>query len=71
MNELTDTILKNEFAKWLHENGKGRNSDHLRFGQYIWNKYIWRNQDTFRGNNDGFYSESPSNAYLEIKKQLA
>jgi len=56
-------ILNEEFEKWIHTYGNGRNKKDLRFGQYLHFKYdLPLNNEV----NDGFYDEMPLNAYNNI-----
>ena len=69
MSVLNNIALRSELVQWLFNNGrKFRDSENQRFGQYIWSKYNWDNQKP--KHNDGFYDESPVNAYLKINSQL-
>lgn len=36
---LTSELLMDELVGWQIKNGKGRDENDLRFGQYIWCKY--------------------------------
>jgi len=69
--DLTEYILTDELNNWIKEFKNGRNSNDLRFGQYIWCKYImsdlFPNPDT---SDDGFGSESPFIAYNQILLKL-
>ena len=60
--------LNSEYIKWISENGMGRNSSDLRFGQYIHNNYDL----SFLGyemDNDAFYEEK-ANDSLDILTNL-
>lgn len=68
MEELNSQILVQELNIWLNKYKTGRNEQDLRFGQYIWSKYKWPNQES--NLKDGFYKEDPNKAYSEIIYQI-
>lgn len=57
---LTTERLNLEYITWILDNGDGRNSDDLRFGQFLHNKY------KLDGLSDVFYIESAINAYDQL-----
>lgn len=59
------TKLNTEYISWSLENGDGRNTDDLRFGQYLWGKY-----DNMSELTDVFYYESCEKTYSTILKDL-
>lgn len=60
---LTSENLSSEYIAWDFFHKDGRNEEDLRFGQYIHNAY--------RLVPDvGFYTESSSEAYVEIYEKL-
>lgn len=63
--ELNYTRLNGEYLSWSLANGEGRNSEGLRFGQYLNNKYNNMNQFT-----DVFYVESCEVVYSTLLKDL-
>lgn len=63
--ELNWSRLNNEYLTWSLKNGDGRNSDDLRFGQYLWSKY--NNMGSF---TDVFNYESCEAAYSRLLKDL-
>ena len=65
MDELTPEILIQELAKWTKDNGEGRNSSDLRFGQYIHNTY---EPYGYAEGEDGYYKEKASEAYEILSK---
>ena len=56
--------LNLEYLSWTIDNGDGRNSDDLRFGQFLQNKY------QLDGLTDVFYVESATSAYETLLKDL-
>lgn len=71
MKELTLQILAKEYAAWVLENGQGRNTSDLRFGQYIWCHYEvdgWF-QERHSG-LDGFGAEKADVAYQQFLDKL-
>ena len=62
--ELNYSRLNGEYISWSLTNGDGRNSDDLRFGQYLWSKYMMRDF------TDVFYVESCEQAYSTLLKDL-
>ena len=68
MEKLTEEILIHEYNDWLSNNGTGRDSMSIRFGQRMWSKYTWPNQVSESA--DGFYTEDPEMAYTEIMNQM-
>jgi len=60
--ELNVNILNDEFVKWIHTFGNGRNNNDLRFGQYLHRKY----KIQIITDEDGFYDEVPLKAYENI-----
>ena len=62
--ELNLTRLNGEYLGWAVENGDGRNSQDLRFGQYLWSKY---NMQDF---TDVFYVESCETVYSTLLRDL-
>ena len=66
---LTLAQLTEEWATWYNQFGEKRNNEDLRFGQYIWSKYLLA--DLFEGDvNDGFYEEQTSKAFKTIYSQI-
>jgi len=63
--ELTYTILNTEYLNWSAENGDGRNSIDLRFGQYLWSVY-----DNMLSFADVFDIESCESVYSSLLKDL-
>jgi len=63
--QLTYTILNEEYLNWSSENGDGRNSTDLRFGQYLWS--VYNNMPSFV---DVFHFESCEKAYSSLLKDL-
>jgi hypothetical protein len=63
--ELNYSRLNGEYLNWSLKNGDGRNSDDLRFGQYLHSKYNNMNQFT-----DVFYFESCEFVYSTLLKDL-
>jgi len=57
--------LNGEYLDWSLKNGDGRNSDDLRFGQYLWVKY-----DNMKDFTDVFNYESCEKAYSTLLKDL-
>lgn len=57
---LTTERLNLEYITWILDNGDGRNSDDLRFGQFLHNKY------KMDGLTDVFYIESAINVYDQL-----
>lgn len=64
MKTLTTEILTNEYNNWLINNKNGRNSEDLRFGQYL---HINYNMDNL---TDVFYKESATDAFNILLKNL-
>lgn len=62
-NELNQELLSLEYLNWVIENGNGRNSDDLRFGQYIYNKYEVETDTSYN-------SESAEKVYEDLRNQL-
>lgn len=62
--ELNYNRLNGEYLAWSLSNGDGRNSDDLRFGQYLHSKY---NMETL---TDVFYQESCETVYSILLKDL-
>jgi hypothetical protein len=63
--QLTYTILNEEYLNWSSENGDGRNSTDLRFGQYLWS--VYNNMSSFV---DVFHFESCERTYSSLLKDL-
>lgn len=63
--QLDWSRLNGEYLNWSLKNGDGRNSDDLRFGQYLHSKYDNMNQFT-----DVFYFESCEFVYSTLLKDL-
>ena len=63
--QLDYTRLNGEYLNWSLKNGDGRNSDDLRFGQYLWVKY-----DNMKDFTDVFNYESCEKAYSQLLKDL-
>lgn len=61
--ELTIKRLNLEHISWNLDNGNGRNTDDLRFGQFIHNKYNVECADVF-------YVESAQEAYEQLLTKL-
>ena len=57
---LTTERLNLEYITWILDNGDGRNSDDLRFGQFLHNNY------KMDGLTDVFYIESAINVYDQL-----
>jgi hypothetical protein len=57
--------LNLEYLSWTIDNGEGRNSDDLRFGQFLHIKY---NKEL--GTPDVFYVENATSAYETLLKHL-
>lgn len=57
---LTTERLNLEYITWTLDNGNGRNSDDLRFGQFLHNKY------QLDGLSDVFYVESAIGVYEQL-----
>jgi hypothetical protein len=71
--ELSIKILNDEFVKWMHRHGVGRNEEGLRFGQFVLNKYSISARHDIKdpmGSEDGFYDEAPSDAYSKLSKLI-
>tara|TARA_R110002051_G_scaffold283109_1_gene344838 strand:- start:46 stop:264 length:219 start_codon:yes stop_codon:yes gene_type:complete len=68
--ELSIKILNDEFVKWMHRHGAGRNEEGLRFGQFMHNTYSINIVEGMESNSilDGYYDEAPSEAYNKIFK---
>ena len=64
--QLTYSRLNGEYLNWSLENGDGRNSDDLRFGQYLDSKYIISKEWM----DIVFYNESCEGVYSELLKLL-
>lgn len=62
-NELNQELLSLEYLNWVIENGNGRNSDDLRFGQFIYNKYSVETDTSYN-------SESADKVYEDLRIQL-
>lgn len=62
--ELNYSRLNGEYITWSLTNGDGRNSDDLRFGQYLWSKYMMRDF------TDVFNMESCETVYSTLLKDL-
>jgi len=62
--QLNYTRLNGEYLDWSLKNGDGRNSDDLRFGQYLYSKY---DMSQF---TDVFYPESCEYVYSTLLKDL-
>ena len=62
--ELNLTRLNGEYLSWAVENGDGRNSQDLRFGQYLWSKY------NMRDFTDVFNMESCERVYSTLLEDL-
>jgi len=56
--------LNGEYLTWSLNNGDGRNSDDLRFGQFLHSKYNMENL------TDVFYQESCETVYSILLKDL-
>jgi hypothetical protein len=56
--------LNLEYLSWTIDNGDGRNSDDLRFGQFLQNKY------QLDGLTDVFYVENATSAYETLLTDL-
>jgi len=56
--------LNLEYLSWTVDNGDGRNSDDLRFGQFLHNKY------QLDGLSDVFYIENTTSAYETLLTDL-
>ena len=71
--ELTLQLLSEEYVDWTLAHGEGRNSQDLRFGQFIHNKYDLSviPMSVLMDGPDGFYAEQASVAYKEIYNKLA
>lgn len=63
--ELNYSRLNGEYISWSLTNGDGRNSDDLRFGQYLWSKY-----DNMKEFTDVFHKESCEDTYSILLKDL-
>jgi len=61
--ELTIKRLNLEHVTWSLDNGNSRNTDDLRFGQFIHNKYNVECVDVF-------YVESAQDAYEQLLTNL-
>ena len=61
--ELTTKRLNLEHITWSLDNGNGRNTKDLRFGQFIHNKYQIEGVDVF-------YVESAQEAYEQLLTNL-
>lgn len=57
--------LNGEYLNWAIENGDGRNSDDLRFGQYLWSKY-----DNMKDFTDVFHMESCETVYSTLLNEF-
>jgi hypothetical protein len=42
LQDLTTELLSSEYLKWINKCGMGRDSQGLRFGQYLCNRYYDR-----------------------------
>jgi len=62
-NELNQELLSLEYLNWVIENGNGRNSDDLRFGQFIYNKYDAQTDTSYN-------SESADKVYEDLRNQI-
>ena len=62
-NELNQELLSLEYLNWVIENGNGRNSDDLRFGQFIYNKYDAQTDTSYN-------TESADKVYEDLRNQL-
>lgn len=69
MMELTYSRLNGEYLSWSMENGDGRNSDDLRFGQYLDNKYGLALEISDRSVGI-FYNESCEEVYSILLRNL-
>lgn len=63
--KLNYTRLNGEYLSWSLENGDGRNSEDLRFGQYLWLKY-----DNMKEFTDVFNIESCELTYTTLLNDL-
>lgn len=63
--QLDYSRLNGEYLAWSLENGDGRNSDDLRFGQFLWIKY-----DNMKDFTDVFHYESCEKAYSTLLTDL-
>ena len=61
--ELTTKRLNLEHITWSLDNGNGRNTKDLRFGQFMHNKYRIKDVDVF-------YVESAQEAYEQLLTKL-
>ena len=62
--ELTLERLNLEYISWTIDNGVGRNSDDLRFGQMLYSKY------QMNGVTDVFYVENATSTYKTLLEDL-
>jgi len=62
-NELNHELLSLEYLNCVIENGNGRNSDDLRFGQFIYNKYDAQTDTSYN-------TESADKVYEDLRNQL-
>jgi len=62
-NELNQELLSLEYLNWVIENGNGRNSDDLRFGQFIYNKYDAQTDTSYN-------TESADKVYEDLRNQI-
>ena len=57
--------LNGEYLSWSIKNGDGRNTDDLRFGQYLWSKY-----ENMKDFTDVFHYESCEKTYSTLLTNL-
>ncbi len=71
MKTITEEILLDELKSWVGKYKNGRDENHQRFGQHIWNNYdldaIFPERDA---GADGFNAINPHMAYAAIYSQL-
>lgn len=63
--QLNKNRLKSEYSIWTVSYGNGRNSDGLRFGQYLWSRY--NNMYLF---TDVFYYDSCESVYSILFREI-
>lgn len=76
MSKLTRPLLLELYTDWTKRWGLSRNSEEIRFGQWVWihwNTQLRELKERFEDSSsllDGFYAESPKTAYNQIYRLL-